>query len=301
MTQPPITQPIVTRFAPSPTGRLHIGHAWSALMAMDMARATGGTMRLRIEDIDGTRSRAEHVTGIMEDLHWIGVMWDGDIVMQSQRIATYDAALTQLRDRGLIYPCFCTRADIQGSLSAPHGPAGPVYPGTCRTLPDDVRAARIAQGLPHAWRMNMGRAIAIAGTPSWRAIPFPPRPSDACAAVDADPAAHGDAVLARKDAPASYHLSCTLDDAAMGISHVLRGDDLRGATDIHRLLQALLNLPSLVYCHHPLLTDAAGRRLAKRDGAISLAELRAGGMAPDQLAADLRAGRFPVGIGLLSA
>ncbi|MFZ2997479.1 tRNA glutamyl-Q(34) synthetase GluQRS [Sphingobium sp.] len=293
MTHATPPQHMVTRFAPSPTGRLHVGHGWSALMAMDMARAHGGAFRLRIEDIDGTRSRPEHVAGIMEDLAWLGVAWDNDVMVQSQRIEHYDAALGRLRAMGLLYPCFCTRADIQASLTAPHGPEGAIYPGTCRGLEDAERARRIADGDAHAWRIDMGRAVARAGKITWRAPSSPP--------IIADPLVHGDVVLARKDAPASYHLSCTLDDAAMGVTHVLRGGDLYGATDIHRLLQALLDLPSPFYIHHPLLVGPDGRRLAKRDGAIALADLRAQGMDPARLADDLRDNRFPVGITLGSA
>ncbi|EAT09570.1 Glutamyl- and glutaminyl-tRNA synthetase [Sphingomonas sp. SKA58] len=282
---------MVTRFAPSPTGRLHVGHGWSALMAMDLARGAGGTMRLRIEDIDGTRSRPEHVAGIIEDLRWLGVEWDGDILFQSQRIGHYMAALDRLRDMGLLYPCFCTRADIQASLTAPHGPEGPVYPGTCRALGAEEQTHRIAAGKAHAWRIDMAQATARAGPLCWHAFG-----AEGSEVIAANPAVHGDVVLARKDAPASYHLSCTLDDAAMGVTHVLRGADLRHATDIHRLLQAVLDLPSPAYRHHPLLVDAQGRRLAKRSGSLSLAQLRTQGIDPRVLAADLRAGRFPVGI-----
>ena len=291
MTRPVAPQHIVTRFAPSPTGRLHVGHGWSALMAMDLARGAGGTMRLRIEDIDGTRSRPEHVAGIIEDLRWLGVEWDGDILFQSQRIGHYMAALDRLRDMGLLYPCFCTRADIQASLTAPHGPEGPVYPGTCRALGAEEQTHRIAAGKAHAWRIDMAQATARAGPLCWHAFG-----AEGSEVIAANPAVHGDVVLARKDAPASYHLSCTLDDAAMGVTHVLRGADLRHATDIHRLLQAVLDLPSPAYRHHPLLVDAQGRRLAKRSGSLSLAQLRTQGIDPRVLAADLRAGRFPVGI-----
>ena len=293
-------QHMVTRFAPSPTGRLHVGHAWSALLAMDLARARGGYFLLRIEDIDGTRSRPEHVAGIIEDLRWLGVAWDGDIVFQSARLDRYQAALERLKAMGLLYPCFCTRADIAASATAPHGPEGPVYPGTCRGLDDAERARRIAVGEPHAWRIDMARAAARAGPLHWRALPFPPG-EEAASCISVEPLAAGDVVLARKDAPASYHLSCTLDDAAMGVTHVLRGDDLRSATDIHRLIQALLDLPSPIYVHHPLLVGPDGRRLAKRDGSIALADLRAGGMDPRRLADDLRHARFPIGISLASA
>ena len=301
------TQPqhMVTRFAPSPTGRLHIGHGWSALLAQDLARANGGSFRLRIEDIDGTRSRPEHVAAIIEDLNWLGVGWDGEIVFQSSRLDHYEAALARLRDLGLLYPCFCTRADIAASTTAPHGPEGPVYPGTCRSLPARERDRRIAAGDPHAWRIDMRTAAAQAGPLHWQNLPFPPRanplPLKSPDSIKADPLAAGDVVLARKDAPASYHLSCTLDDAAMGISHVMRGQDLFAATHIHRLLQALLDLPSPVYCHHPLLVGADGKRLAKRDGSIALADLRAQGVDPRMLADDLRKARFPVGISLAKA
>ncbi|WCP12945.1 Glutamate--tRNA ligase [Sphingobium sp. AntQ-1] len=291
---------MVTRFAPSPTGLLHVGHGWSALMAHDLTRAASGAFRLRIEDIDGARSRPDHVAGIIADLTWLGVAWDGDIVFQSQRLDAYEAALELLRAQGLLYPCFCTRADIQASLTAPHGPEGPVYPGTCRGLSDAGRARRIDAGEAHAWRIDMAQAVARVGALTWAALPFPPG-LDTNRSINANPIAHGDVVLARKDAPASYHLSCTLDDAAMGVTHVLRGDDLRSATDIHRLLQALLGLPSPAYVHHPLLVGSDGKRLAKRSGSIAIAQLRAQGVAPDALAADLRAGRFPVGIALASA
>ncbi|WP_246344597.1 tRNA glutamyl-Q(34) synthetase GluQRS [Sphingobium fontiphilum] len=293
-------QHMVTRFAPSPTGRLHIGHGWSALMAMDMARAAGGAFRLRIEDIDGARSRPEHVAGIVEDLRWLGVAWDGAMMAQSERLAHYESALDRLRAMGLLYPCFCTRADIQAqwaaSASAPHGSEGPVYPGACRGMPAAERAEKLA-ALPHAWRLDMAAAIAMAGPLDWRDAPFPYEGGGG-RALAADPGTAGDVVLARKDAPASYHLSCTLDDAAMGVTHVLRGADLRSATPVHRLLQALLDLPSPLYIHHPLLIGPDGKRLAKRAGSIALAELRAAGVAADALAADLRAARFPVGISL---
>lgn len=286
-------QHIVTRFAPSPTGRLHVGHAWSAMLAHDYARARGGTFRLRIEDIDGARSRAEHVAGIIVDLDWIGLCHDGDVVMQSARLAHYDAALARLRDMGLVYPCFCTRAEITAeiaaSASAPHGTDGPVYPGTCRVLSAAERDARLAQ-MPCCWRMDMNAAVARAGPVTWRTI--------AGETVLAHPQHAGDVVLARKDAPTSYHLAATMDDADMGVTHVLRGQDLREATDIHALLQALLDLPRPAYGFHPLLVDATGRRLAKRTGGARLVDLREAGADPAALMTDLRAARFPVGIGV---
>ncbi|MEJ7933258.1 tRNA glutamyl-Q(34) synthetase GluQRS [Sphingobium sp. AN558] len=294
MNGPAAPQHLVTRFAPSPTGRLHIGHGWSALMAMDLARGSSGSLRLRIEDIDGARSRAEHVDGIIEDLRWLGIVWDGPVVFQSQRLDLYMTALDRLRGMGLLYPCFCTRADIAASTTAPHGPEGPVYPGICRQLPEPERERQMAAGQAHAWRIDMKAAVKKAGGVTWSSFSPP-------SVVAADPLAHGDVVLARKDAPASYHLSCTLDDAAMGITHVLRGNDLRAATDIHCLLQALLGLPSPAYLHHPLLLGPDGKRLAKRAESIALADLRDQGVDPARLAADLRAGVFPVGISLADA
>lgn len=288
-----ITPPTrTTRFAPSPTGALHIGHGWSALMAHDFARDAGGAFRLRIEDIDGARSRPEHVAGILRDLRWLGIEWDGPVVLQSDRLRLYRAAVERLADEGLAYPCFCTRADIAreiaASASAPHGPDGMVYPGTCARLSPEERAARIAAGEPHAWRLAMAQALHRAGPLDWTDIDH--------GIVAADPLPFGDIVLSRKDAPGSYHLCATMDDAAMGISHVLRGMDLRAATHVHRLIQALLGLPTPVYRFHPLLLDAEGRRLAKRSGGLSLSELRTAGIDPARLAADLRADRFPVGI-----
>jgi glutamyl-Q tRNA(Asp) synthetase len=269
----------VTRFAPSPTGRLHLGHALSAILAHDFARTRGGAFRLRIEDIDGTRSRAEHVAGILEDLTWLGLSWDGEVAFQSQRLDSYEAALDRLNAMGLLYPCFCTRADIAASASAPHGPSGAVYPGTCRGLTAAKREARLAE--PHAWRLDVAAAVARAGDVGWH---------DGHAGwIRADPMAHGDVVLARKDAPASYHLAVTVDDAAQGVTDIVRGIDLFAATDVHRLLQALLDLPTPTYHHHALLTDAKGRRLAKRDGAPTLAALRARGTDGRALADGLRA------------
>lgn len=282
----------VTRFAPSPTGRLHLGHALSAVRAHALARQNGanGRFLLRIEDIDGVRSRPEHVAGIIEDLGWLGLEWDGPVLFQSARLGAYQAALDRLRAMDLLYPCFCTRADIAreiaASTSAPHaGPDGPLYPGTCRELPQAERAARLGQ--PHAWRIDMARAVARVGELRWKDSVLGERV--------AHPLAHGDVVLARKDAPASYHLAVTVDDAAQGVSDVVRGRDLLAATDVHRLLQALLDLPTPHYHHHPLIVDAAGKRLAKRDGAPTLAGLRAGGMDGRALAAMLHEGALPIG------
>lgn len=266
-----MTAKVVTRFAPSPTGRLHLGHAWSAILAHDFARARGGRFLLRIEDIDGTRSRAEHVETIIDDLRWLGLEWDGDVVFQSARLARYAAALDRLQAMGLLYRCYCTRAEIAEAMSAPHGAAA-VYPGTCRGAP--------ARDAPFCWRIDMGRAVARAGVLDW---------TDHGRRIVADPAAQGDVVLARKDAPASYHLAVTVDDAAQGVTDVVRGADLSDATDIHRLIQALLDLRTPAYHHHALLTGKDGERLAKRHGAPALAAMRAAGENGRAVAARLRA------------
>ncbi|WP_445191347.1 tRNA glutamyl-Q(34) synthetase GluQRS [Sphingomonas sp. Tas61C01] len=266
---------VVTRFAPSPTGRLHLGHAMSAVLAHDLARRQGGRFLVRIEDIDPTRCREEHVATILADLDWLGLAWDGAVVRQSSRLALYAAALDRLKAQGLVYPCFCTRAEIAASASAPHGNEGPVYPGTCRALSDPDLAR------PHCWRLDMARAVAIAGLLSW---------TDHGIAIAADPAMHGDVVLARKDAPSSYHLAVTVDDAGQGVTDIVRGTDLFAATHVHRLLQALLGLPTPRYHHHPLLTDGRGERLAKRTGAPTLATMRAAGEDGRALAAALARG-----------
>jgi len=274
---------VTTRFAPSPTGRLHLGHAMSAIRAHDFARARGGRFLLRIEDIDVGRSRPEHVAGIVEDLRWLGLDWD-DLSFQSARLASYQAALDALKARGLLYPCFCTRAEIAASLSAPHAGDAAVYPGTCRRLTPAEAAARmhdVRMGGAHCWRIDMAAALAVTGPLWWE---------DARAGtVCADPGAQGDVVLARKDAPASYHLAVTLDDAAQGVTDVVRGDDLFAATDVHRLLQALLGLPTPRYHHHPLMLGADGERLAKRTGAPSLAAMREQGEDGLKVAAGVRA------------
>jgi glutamyl-Q tRNA(Asp) synthetase len=269
---------IVTRFAPSPTGYLHLGHAYAATFAWRRAREAGGQFLLRLEDIDPGRCRPEFAAAILEDLAWLGLDWDRPVRVQSQHLPDYRAAPDALAARGLVYPCFCTRADIQREIAqsagAPHAPDGsPLYPGTCRNLAAAERAARIEGGERCAWRLDMARALAQAPQQLW----FEERGEGRIAC---DPARFGDVVLARKDAPASYHLCVTHDDALQGVTLVTRAIDLRPVTDLHRLLQSLLGWPAPHYAHHKLLTDAAGRRLAKRDRAQTLRELRAAGHTP---------------------
>jgi glutamyl-Q tRNA(Asp) synthetase len=276
---------VVTRFAPGPTGYLHVGHAFSALIAWQRARSAGGRFLLRLEDIDPIRCRPEFSTAVMDDLAWLGLDWDGPVRVQSEHLEDYAVVLDGLRAKGLIYPCFCSRADIQRRViaAAPHGPdGGPVYPGTCRALSEAARSARADE--PHALRLDMTRAL----------IPGLTFEEAGEGIVIADPARFGDVVLARKDTPTSYHLCVTHDDAIQGVSLVTRGEDLKQATHLHRLLQALMGWPTPVYAHHRLLTDASGRRLAKRDRAVTLRALRAAGVRPDALRRHLLSGTTAV-------
>jgi glutamyl-Q tRNA(Asp) synthetase len=273
---------IVTRFAPSPTGYLHLGHAFSALFAWRCAREAGGRFLLRIEDIDPTRCRPEFTEAILEDLAWLGLDWDGEVRVQSQQLGDYRAVLEALSARGLVYPCFCTRADIASSVAAPHAPDGSaVYPGTCRILSAAERAARIAAGERYALRLDIARALAEVGPLSFE--------ETGEGRITCDPARFGDVVLARKDAPASYHLCVTHDDSLQGVTLVTRGVDLKPPTDVHRLLQSLMGWPAPRYAHHRLLADESGRRLAKRDRAATLRSLRDAGVSPDELRAQLAA------------
>ena len=272
---------IVTRFAPSPTGYLHLGHVRSAWEGWRAARDAGGRFLLRIEDIDRGRCRPEFAAAILEDLTWLGLDWDGPVRRQSEHFADYRAALERLEAHGLLYPCFCTRKDIQAEIAraggAPQGEDGPIYPGTCRYLSPSERAERMAAGADYALRLDVGAALARAGTLDW---------SDDGQRVVADPASLGDVVLARKDVPTSYHLAVTVDDALQGVTLVTRGVDLFTATHTHRLLQALLGLPTPSYRHHPLLTDANGRRLAKRDRALTVRAMREAGTSPAEMLAE---------------
>jgi len=272
--------PLVTRFAPSPTGYLHLGHAYSALFAYEAARAEGGRFLLRIEDIDPARCRPEFTQALLEDLRWLGLTWEAPVRRQSEHMDDYAAALAKLREMGLLYPCFCTRSEIRSeamaSAAAPHlppqGPDGPIYPGTCRNLHSGERARRLGRNEAAAWRLDTAGALELTGPLSWN--------DRAAGRVEAEPLDFGDVVLARKDVPASYHLSVTVDDFLQNVTLVTRGKDLFGATDVHRLLQALLGYPTPNYHHHELLTDAAGRRLAKRDKDMTLRALRAAGKTP---------------------
>jgi glutamyl-Q tRNA(Asp) synthetase len=268
---------IVTRFAPSPTGYLHLGHAHSALSGWHRARAGSGRFLLRIEDIDPARCRPEYEGAILEDLAWLGLDWDGPVRRQSEHLQDYKAALDRLRGLGLIYPCFCSRKDIAAAVSAPHGPEGPIYPGTCRSLPAETVRARQERGDAYALRLDVAMARKMTGPLTFV--------DERQGVVEARPETLGDVVLARRDAPASYHLCVTVDDHLQGVTLVTRGVDLFHTTHIHRLLQAILGLNVPTYAHHLLLTNAAGERLSKRDGAMALRSLREAGRS----AAEVRA------------
>jgi glutamyl-Q tRNA(Asp) synthetase len=269
---------IVTRFAPSPTGYLHLGHVRSAWEGWRAAREAGGRFLLRIEDIDRTRCRDEYDAAIRQDLIWLGLAWDGDVRRQSEHFADYRAALARLEDAGLLYPCFCTRREIQAEIAraggAPQGENGPTYPGTCKRLSPSEREIKIAAGSDYALRLDVGEAIARVGPLEWAEDGRP---------VAASPEMLGDVVLARKDVPVSYHLAVTVDDALQQVTLVTRGADLFTATHTHRMLQALLGLPTPVYRHHPLLADASGRRLAKRDKATTVRDMREAGLLPSEI------------------
>ena len=276
---------LASRFAPSPTGLLHLGHAYTAVQAAQLAHASNGRFLLRIEDIDEGRCRLPFVESIIADLRWLGLEWDGEPLFQSQRTDAYAAALDQLHKLGLTYVCTCTRTEI--AASAPQGPMGPVYPGTCRN-----RTHRAEPGAAHCWRLDMAKAVALAGPLAWH--------NGSMGKVSANPLSQGDIVLARKGGAASYHLAVTVDDAFQGVTGIVRGRDLFEATYIHRLLQALLGLPTPHYHHHALVVGPDGQRLAKRHDAPSLASLRAGGMDGHSLSEMLRQHRFPVGFRLAS-
>jgi len=274
---------MITRFAPSPTGLLHLGHAFSALTAWAIAGAAGGAFLLRIEDIDQPRCRAEFEQAIYDDLRWLGLDWPEPVMRQSDRLGAYDAALARLTAMGLTYPCSCSRADIRAALSAPQegaapapGPDGPLYPGTCRHRSPDSRAPG------DAIRLDMAKAVARTGPLTFTEtgpLHTGDQPIDPRRMIDTV----GDVVLARRDIGTSYHLSVVIDDAAQAITHVVRGDDLFAATPVHVLLQRLLDLPAPVYHHHRLIRDETGKRLAKRDDARAIRHYRDSGLTPAEL------------------
>ncbi|QOZ30232.1 tRNA glutamyl-Q(34) synthetase GluQRS [Bradyrhizobium sp. CCBAU 51753] len=282
--------PPVFRFAPSPNGYLHLGHAYSALLNFDLARQTGGRLLLRIEDIDVTRCRPEFETAIYEDLAWLGIVWETPVRRQSEHFAAYRAAVEQLAAQGLVYPSFESRAEIARLVAEqdarcawPRDPDGaPLYPGTAKSLAPDERDRLMAQGLPFALRLDMAAACARAGGLAWREAGA--GPGGETGEVAARPEAWGDVILARKETPTSYHLSVVIDDALQGVTDVVRGMDLFWSTSIHRLLQALLGLPQPAYRHHRLIHDTAGQKLSKSTRATGLRELRAAGASP----ADIR-------------
>jgi glutamyl-Q tRNA(Asp) synthetase len=299
------------RFAPSPNGRLHLGHAFSALVNQALARLRGSRLLLRIEDLDPARSRPAYAEAIRADLRRLGFVWDAEFV-QSAAGGAHAAALALLRARGVVYPCFCSRAEVRAAAAArgpewPCDPEGqPLYAGTCRAIAPDEAAARLAAGTAHAWRLDVAKAVAVAGPLAWEEhgpaglpdFPFG-NPVDLAPLLDpaapplriaADPTAFGDVILARRDAPASYHLAVVVDDAAQGVAEVVRGRDLYAATAVHRLLQALLGLPAPRYRHHPLVLGGDGRKLAKSAGALSLGTLFGAGVTAPQVRSGLGLG-----------
>ena len=272
---------VVTRFAPSPNGMLHLGHAWSAIIAHDLAKERGGRFLLRIEDIDGVRSKPELPDAFRRDLEWLGLEWE-EVPAQSTRLDSYQVAAKQLQDAGLLYPCTCTRSEI-AALQPRIGPEGLVYPGTCK-------GKRVDEGRQAALRLDVEEAMARVGEIVWE--------DEIAGIAVADPRPFGDVVLVRKEDPASYHLAATLDDAADGVTLVTRGADLFTSTHIHRVLQELLQLPVPIWHHHQLLLDDTGEKLAKRRDSRSLADLRGAGADGRQLADNLLCGNLPAGISL---
>jgi len=276
---------IVTRFAPSPTGLLHLGHAFAAMTAAKM----GERFLVRIEDIDAGRCRPQFETAILEDLDWLGLAFERPVLRQSQRPLAYRAALDDLAARALVYPCFCTRKEIAEEIAraveAPHGPDGPIYPGTCRALSSDERARRVAAGEAYALRLDVGKAAREIGAPFFEERGV--GPNGETGRIRVDPLLYGDVVLARKEMPAAYHLAVVVDDAFQGVTLVTRGNDLFASTSVQRLLQALLGLPAPTYAHHRLILDEHGKKFSKRDRAITLRALRETGVTPQEIRARL--------------
>jgi len=268
-----MTKSFVTRFAPSPTGRLHLGHAYSALLAYQTARKNSGRFLLRIEDIDTTRCKPEFEQAIYQDLAWLGLTWVHPVRRQSDHFDDYQKAIATLKEKDLLYPCFCSRKEIRkeikNSTNAPHGPEGPLYPGICRNLQPAQQAEKIASGLSFALRLDVAKGLVLINCP----LAFSEKGED----IKADPASLGDVVIARKDVMTSYHLSVVVDDHLQGVSHVIRGQDLLHTTHIHRLLQALLGFAAPQYHHHGLLAGPDGKRFAKRDQSLTLKSLREDG------------------------
>lgn len=270
----------ILRFAPSPNGRLHLGHAYSAWLNARLAKKLGGQLLLRIEDIDTTRCTPELMEHCLEDLMWIGLEWDGDTRVQSQHFVDYMIALEKLRALEVVYPCFCTRKQVNEASDATDPDGAPLYPRTCHSMPSHERAQRMAAGEPYAWRLDMPKALGLAGD-SLTYTRFDAETMET-ETVHADPARWGDAIVVRKETPTSYHLSVVVDDALQEVSHVVRGQDLEAATDLHVLLQKLLDLPTPLYHHHGLLTDGDGK-LSKSKGSESLADLRERGVSAEEV------------------
>jgi glutamyl-Q tRNA(Asp) synthetase len=266
---------VVTRFAPSPTGELHLGSAYSAWTGWHRAREAGGRFLVRIEDIDIRRCKPQYETAILEDLRWLGFAWDGEVRRQSEHFATYGKVLDQFDQRGLLYPCFCSRADIAASANAPHGPDGPLYPGTCRHLSRQERRDRIAAGREFCLRLDSEQSSKQAGPYHFF--------DETRGRIEGQPLLMGDFVIARKDTPTSYHLTVTVDDHLQGVTLVTRGEDVLPSTHVHGLLQKLLGYATPQYAHHKLLTDASGRRFAKRDRDMTIRAMRDSGMSPEQV------------------
>jgi glutamyl-Q tRNA(Asp) synthetase len=279
----------ILRFAPSPNGYLHLGHAFSALFTARAAAALGGVMRLRYEDIDLVRSRPEFVAAITDDLRWLGLDWPVPALRQSTRLAAYALAADRLRAEGLLFPCFCSRRDIAARAPGTDPDGAPLYPGTCRHLPAAAVEAHLADGENPQWRLRIEAAIALAGRPEIVEAPAVGVDAlwDRASSRVADPGRWGDAVIVRRDVPTSYHLSVVVDDGFEAITHVTRGRDLQPATDLQVLLQRLLDLPSPRYCHHRLVLDAGGQKLAKSKGSPSLRSFRQAGRTADEIRAQL--------------
>lgn len=274
---------ITFRFAPSPNGRLHLGHAYSALLNYRLAAQTGGRFLLRVEDIDTTRCAPEYTQQMLEDLRWLGVSWEEPVRVQSHHFGEYQQALAPLKTRGLVYPCFCSRTQIAAISTGADPDGAPLYPGTCRALPRDQAESRIAKGEQHSWRLDMQAALAAAPGP-YEYVRFA-LPAFTQETVAAQPQLWGDVILARKETPTSYHLSVVSDDALQDITHIVRGADLEASTDLHVLLQKLLGLPTPLYHHHALLKSGEGEKLSKSKQSETLADLRAQGITPEDVIA----------------